>query len=101
MNLSWDWSNNSIHHFFILNLGLTVFVYFTKKKHLKKYGKSFYFPEKAPLVLEIFKCLYFRLPLFSPLPVIAEFMEEAELKINPKNYDVIICLNWNLNTQIV
>ena len=56
----------------------------------------FYFTEKVPFVLKIFKFLYFPLP-HSPLPlvVIAQLIEEAE------GFDIIIRLNWNLKTQIV
>ena len=38
---------------------------------LKIMKNVFYFIQKAPFVLEIFKFLYFHLPLFSPLSAIA------------------------------
>ena len=58
----------------------------------------FYFIFKALFILEIFKFLYFRLPLFFALPAIA--LEGDSRKIL-KVYDVIICLNKNLITCFV
>ena len=46
-----------------LELVSSIFIYFTKRKHLKNYGK-WYFIEKALFVIEIFKFLFFPLLIF-------------------------------------
>ena len=60
---------------------------------------TFYFIWKALFVLEIFRFLYFHLPLFFSLPVSQCF--RGWWKINLKVCGVINCLNKNLITHFV
>ena len=75
INLSSDWSNNSTHYFFILNLGFDFFSISPKESTWKNIAKTFYFPEKAPFALQIFTFLSFALLVSQP---IAGFIEEAD-----------------------
>ena len=63
--------------------------------------KAFYFPKKAPAVLDIVKILYLSFLLFF-CPVGRYWIYERNwLIINTKVYDVITFVNWNSKKQIV
>ena len=79
---------------FYLKLVRAILSCFTKRKHLRNDGKCFLFYQDRRRDIEISSSL------FPPL-AIAEFLGEAEWRKILKVYDVIICLNWNLKTQIV
>ena len=63
----------------------------------KLWNMFFYFIKKALFVLEIFKFLYFLLPLFFPVNYCLRGWSKKNLKI----YDVINCLKKNLITYFV
>ena len=63
----------------------------------KLWNMFFYFIKKALFVLEIFKFLYFLLPLFFPVNHCLRGWSKKSLKI----YDVINCLKKNLITYFV
>ena len=58
-----------------LKLVSAICTYFTIRKHLKIIKVILYLTEKFPLFLNVFKFLYFSLPLFFPLLAITELGE--------------------------
>ena len=48
------------------------------QKKIASYENVFSIIEKVPFILKTFKCLYFPLPLFFPLPTFAEFIQETD-----------------------
>ena len=56
----------------------TFFIFTIKIKLWKIIRNASYFNKKAPFVLDVFKFLYFTLPLFFPFLSIAGFTEEVD-----------------------
>ena len=55
------------------------YLYFChQNKTLKKLSKTILFPKNALFILKISKVLYLPLPLFFPLLIIADFIEEVD-----------------------
>ena len=87
--------------FNFLKLAFIIFIYFTKRKHLRNYEKcsllywkSFYVSRN----IQIFVLL--STLLFSPVSYCWIYWRRWQ-KINPKVYDIIICIKWNLKVQII
>ena len=79
-------------HYFLSNLNLSL-----NDSPSKTMKNVFYFIYKALFVLEIFKFLYFSLPLFFSMG----HCFRGWLKISLKVYNVINCKNRNLITHFV
>ena len=91
--------NDDNHNMKIENF-CPVFVYFTKRKHLRNYEKN-YFTEKGPSVFDLVKILYLSfLFYFSPVGHYWIYGRNW-LVINTKVYDVITFVNLNSKIQIV
>ena len=63
--------------YILLPTELSLFYLFHQRKTLKIMKNAFYFTERAPFVLEIFKFWYFPVLLFLPHSAIVEFTGKA------------------------
>ena len=61
---------------------------------------AFHFTEKASFVIEIFRFCITHFPSLFPCQQF-QIYRRNWFKINPNDYEVVMYLNWNLNTQIV
>ena len=81
----------------------SIFLFARKIKPSKHYRNDFILPKKLLLsfVLEIFKLVYFPLPLFFPFSVIADFIEEVDHhapKLDFKNKDFSVSGELNFGS---
>ena len=83
---------------FVSAIFYQIFIFSPKDSTLKTMKNVFCFIWKALFVLEIFKVLYFRLPLFPPCQPL---LKRGWSKINHKAYDVINCLTKKLIPHFV